>query len=76
MRKIPLVLALTILSGCAPAWTVVRTDDAFRATGMERAGFDLGCPPREIKSTVLAKDTCNRRDDGVFVCNGDMLGAV
>ncbi len=73
MRFVGLVL---VLVGCASRWTVVRTDDAFRATGLERASFDLGCPASELKTTVLAKDACNRRSDGIYVCNDSQVGVV
>lgn len=52
----------------------MRTDDAFRATGLERASFDLGCSPSKLKTIVLAKDACNRRSDGVYVCNDSQVG--
>jgi hypothetical protein len=55
-------------------WTTVRTDEAFRSTGLERASFDLGCPTTELTTVVLAKDTCQRRADGVFVCNDSQIG--
>lgn len=75
MRKRMVGLAF-VLSGCASTWTVVRTDEAFRATGLERAGFELGCPANQLKTTVLAKDECNRRSDGIYVCNGSQVGVV
>ncbi len=76
-RRILLLLVLLGLEfGCAPAWTPVRADDAFRATALSRASFELGCPAEQIQVTPLTANRCQQRADGPYVCAGEQMGVT
>lgn len=60
--------------GCGPAWKSVHADDAFRATGLSRAAFELGCRADQLRLSPLTANRCLQRDDGVYVCANEQMG--
>lgn len=57
-----------------PGWTSVPSTQAFRATALPRAAFELSCAAEQIRLTPLNSKACVRRDDGAYVCSGGQMG--
>lgn len=75
MKKTLLVLGLALAGGsCAATWTTVSATEAFSATALPRAAFELGCSAEQIQLTPLNSKSCLRRDDGAYVCSGGQMG--
>jgi hypothetical protein len=76
MGSIVVVMWTLIISGCATGytWKTVGMEEAFRATAMKRASFELECPAEQIAVTPLSNTECKQRSDGPYVCAGGQMG--
>ncbi len=67
-------LLLVVVVGCASyTWATVPAVDAFRASGLERASFELNCPKDDIAVRSLNSKDCKQRSDGPYVCSGAQI---
>ncbi len=77
LKRIVLSLSTALLGlACAnqPSWTSVPSTQAFRATALTRAAFELSCGAEQVQLTPLNSKPCLQREDGAYVCSGGQMG--